>query len=58
MKNGIALTETFLPRKDEPAVIDSFLREILYFESASYADAEAMASALYTLRSLITEAES
>lgn len=57
MKSGIALTAAFLPRKDEPAVIDSFLRDIPYFKSASYADAESMAAALYTLRSLIPEEE-
>ncbi len=57
MKSGIALTDTFLPRKDEPAVIDSFIREFKYFENASYADAESMAAALYTLRSLIAEEE-
>ena len=57
MKSGIALTAAFLPRKDEPAVIDSILRDIPYFKSASYADAESMAAALYTLRSLIPEEE-
>ncbi|MBQ8933964.1 MAG: hypothetical protein IJ061_06745, partial [Lachnospiraceae bacterium] len=55
--HGFAITQTFLPRKDEPAVIDSFLREIPYFSNASYADAESMAAALYTLRSLIPAEE-
>ena len=57
MKSGIAVTERFLPRKDEAAVIDTFLRDIPYFTTASYADAESMAAALYTLRSLIPENE-
>ncbi len=28
VRSGIAITDTFLPRKDEPSVIDSFLKEI------------------------------
>ncbi len=57
MKSGIAATEGFLPRKEEPAVIDCFLREIPYFASASYADSESLAASLYSLRSLIPEDE-
>lgn len=57
LRSGIAVTDTFLPRKDEPSVIDSFLREIPYFESASFSDAESMASAFYSLRSLIPDDE-
>ena len=53
MKSGIAVTDRFLPRKEEPAVIDSFLRGIPYFSSASYADSESLAASLYTLRALI-----
>ena len=56
-RSGIAVTSVFLPRKDEPSVIDSFLREIPYFKSASFSDAESMASAFYSLRSLIPEDE-
>ena len=43
MKSGLAVTDRFLPRKEEPAVIDSFLRGIPYFSSASYADSESLA---------------
>ena len=58
MKSGITIEETFLTSKEEPALIFSFLNEIPYFEAASFADAEALSSALQTLRSLITENES
>ena len=57
VRSGMAITSVFLPRKDEPSVIDSFLREIPYFENASFSDAESMASAFYSLRSLIPEEE-
>ena len=57
MRSGIVPEESFLPRKQEPAVIDSFIREITYFSSAGYADSEKIADALYRLRSLITENE-
>ena len=57
LRSGIPITSVFLPRKDEPSVIDSFLREIPYFKSASFSDAESMASALCSLRSLIPEDE-
>ena len=58
MRSGVILEENFLPRKQEAAVIDSFLRDISYFASAGYADAEKIADALYGLRSLIPEEES
>lgn len=57
MRSGIVLEETFLPRKQEAAVIDGFLRSIPYFASAAYADAEKLADALGQLRSLIPAAE-
>ena len=57
LRSGIAIADAFLPRKDEPSVIDSFLREIPYFHSASYADSESLASALASLRSLIPDNE-
>ena len=55
--SGIVLEESFLPRKQESAVIDSFIREITYFASAGYADSEKIADAFYRLRSLIPENE-
>ena len=57
MRSGTHLEETFLPRKQEPAVIDSFIRDITYFASAGYADSEKIADAFYRLRSLIPEQE-
>lgn len=58
MRSGIVLEESFLPRKQEAAVIDGFIREISYFASAGYEDSEKIADALYHLRSLIAEKES
>lgn len=57
IRSGIVPEESFLPRKQEPAVIDSFIREITYFASAGYADSEKIADAFYRLRSLIPENE-
>lgn len=57
MRSGLVLQERFLPRKQEAAVIDGFVREVSYFASAAYADSEKLADALYSLRSLIREAE-
>ena len=57
MHSGIVLGNSFLPRKQEPAVVDGFVREIPYFSSASYADSEKIANALYSIRSLIRENE-
>ena len=57
MRSGIVLQESFLPRKQEPAVVDSFIREITYFASAGCADSEKIADAIYRLRSLIREKE-
>ena len=57
MHSGIVLEDSFLPQKQEPAVIDGFVREIPYFASAGYADSEKIADAIYRLRSLIPENE-
>ena len=40
MKSGICVSDEFLPSLEEPSLIFSFLNEIPYFESASYADAQ------------------
>lgn len=57
MRSGISCGETFLPRKDEAALIDTFIRQTPYFASASFADAENMAAALFSLRSMIVTDE-
>ena len=57
MRSGIVLEESFLPRKQEAAMIDAFIREEPYFASAGYADSEKIADTLYSLRSLIAEQE-
>ena len=57
MRSGRIPRESFLPRKQEAAVMDGFVREIPYFASAGYADSEKIADALYRLRSLIPRQE-
>lgn len=51
MRSGTPIKEDFLPRGREAAVIDSFIRESEYFASASFADSQNLANALYSLRS-------
>lgn len=58
MKSGISVAEEFLTRKEEPSVIFSFLNEVEYFKSASFADAESLSAALGTMRGLVTGDES
>lgn len=58
MRSGIVLKENFLPRKQEAALIDGFIRKIPYFAASGYADSEKIADSLYTLRSLIPGEES
>ena len=53
MKSGISITEEFLSGREEPSVIFSFLNSIPYFASASYADAESLAQAIHTMRTLV-----
>ncbi len=58
MRSGICVSDAFLPSLEEPSLIFSFLKEVPYFRSASYADAQALASALSTARRLIAGDES
>lgn len=57
MRSGVILNERFLPRKQEAAVIDGFVRDISYFSSSGYADSEKIADTIYSVRSLIPENE-
>lgn len=57
MRSGISVVKEFLARKDEAALIDTFIRQTAYFQSASFADAQNMAAALFSLRSMIRENE-
>ena len=57
MRSGVVIGDDFLPRKQEATIIDSFIRNITYFKSASFADSEKTADALFSLRSLICENE-
>ena len=58
MRSGKTTAETFIRSADEPALIYSFLNEISFFSSASFADAQNIAVALDTLRKLIISDES
>ena len=57
MRSGICVSDVFLPSLEEPSLIFSYLKNIPYFSSASYADAQALATALSTARRLITSDE-
>lgn len=57
MRSGTPLSENLLPAKQEPAMIDAFIREIPYFAAASFADSEKIAAALSSLRHLIKDNE-
>ena len=57
MRSGISVQETFLPRREEASVYNAFLNQIPYFAAASYADCEQLASAIFSMRSLIPEKE-
>ena len=57
MKSGVVTDSDFLPRKQEATVIDSFIRDITYFKSASFVDSEKIAAALFSMRSLICKNE-
>lgn len=57
MRSGVCVKEDFLPRREEPSVYNSFLNKITYFASASYADCEQIAAAVFAMRSLIPENE-
>lgn len=58
MRSGKTTADTFIRSADEPALIFSFLNDISYFSSASFADAQNIAVALDTLRKLIIFDES
>ena len=57
VKSVISMTEEFLTRKEEPSVIFSFLKDVGYFKAPSFADAENLAKALASARSLIASDE-
>ena len=53
IRSGIVEDKEFLPHSEESSVIDSFVREVKYFEAASYEDAVNLADSIYSLRSFI-----
>ena len=54
MKSGVSVTEEFITSREEPSVFYSFLNDVGYFSAASFADAENLAKALNSARSLIS----
>lgn len=58
MRSGISVEEDYLTRKEETSIISSFIKDIPYFASAAYSDAENLSGALTTLRSYIPRGES
>lgn len=57
MRSGISVTEEFLTKKEQPAVISNIIGEIGYFSISSFSDAENIATTLDSIRSLIQENE-
>ena len=57
MRSGVSVAETYLSSAEEPSVIYSFLKDIPYFASASYADAQSLSMALSTMRGLTADDE-
>lgn len=56
LRNGI-LAKDVLKRNEEAYVIDSFIRDIPYFSSASFSDARQLSEAFRTLRNLVIDEE-
>ena len=57
MRSGTPMKEQFLTRREEPAVLYSIMKDVPYFASASYMDAENLAKALHIIRGLIPQKE-
>ena len=57
MRCGEAVTQQYIRTVDEPSLIFSFLNEVDFFSSASFADAQNIAAALDSLRKLIVSDE-
>ena len=58
MRSGETVTEQYIRIVDEPSLIFSFVKEVDFFSSASFADAQNIASALDSLRKLTVSDES
>ena len=58
MRNGENVTQQYIRTVDEPSLIFSFLNEVEFFSSASFADAQNIAVTLDSLRKLIVSDES
>jgi len=57
MRSGISVEEAFITRGEEPSIYNGFINKIKYFASASYADCEKIAQAVFSIRSLISDDE-
>ncbi len=58
MRSGETITSQYIRTVDEPSLIFSFLNEVEFFSSASFADAQNIVVALDSLRKLIVSDES
>lgn len=56
-KSGITIGEAYLTRREAAARVDSFIGELGYYDNVSYADSEALAETLFSLREQIPEEE-
>ena len=57
MRSGETVTQQYIRTVDEPSLIFSFLKEVEFFSSASFADAQNITAALDSLRKLIVSDE-
>jgi len=57
MRSGISMSGEYLTRKDAALVVDTFMKDLGYFENVSFADAETMAQTLFSVRQMIPEKE-
>ena len=56
-RSGITCAGEYITRREAAIKIDSFISELGYYENVSFADSEALAAALFSLREQIPEAE-
>ncbi len=57
MRSGVSITEEFVTKKEEPAIIASLLDGLDYFKITSFSDAQNIASTLSSVRMLLPNSE-
>lgn len=57
LASGLTLKQTFVTRKQEAPLVDSFIRTVDYFKNSTFSDSQNMSNVLFSMRSLIVENE-